>query len=80
MHGHFLMSFVSSFFFGYECVHLHSDLIFNLHAETPVPAEEKRLATWGNDVPDDLLLDQKQLTEALKKVNLGSFDLFYFCF
>ncbi|KAM4127356.1 hypothetical protein ACJW30_02G084300 [Castanea mollissima] len=35
--------------------------------ETPVPAEEKRLATWGNDVPDDLLLDQKQLTEALKK-------------
>ena len=55
-------------------MHSHSDLIFNLHAETPVPADEKRLATWGNDVPDDLLLDQKQLTEALKKVNLGSFN------
>jgi hypothetical protein len=56
------------------CFHSHSDLIFNLHAETPAPAEEKRLATWGTDVPDDLVLDQNQLTEALKKVNLGSFN------
>ncbi|KAK7344048.1 hypothetical protein VNO77_13271 [Canavalia gladiata] len=34
---------------------------------TPTLAEEKRLATWGTDVPDDLVLDQKKLAEALKK-------------
>ncbi|KDO57587.1 hypothetical protein CISIN_1g0406252mg, partial [Citrus sinensis] len=31
------------------------------------PAEEKNLATWGTDVPDNLNLDQKQLAEALRK-------------
>ncbi|KAL5781730.1 hypothetical protein ACOSP7_006759 [Xanthoceras sorbifolium] len=31
------------------------------------PAQEKNLATWGTDVPDDLILDQKKLAEALKK-------------
>ncbi|KAL9410868.1 hypothetical protein AB3S75_044610 [Citrus x aurantiifolia] len=31
------------------------------------PAEEKNLATWGTDVPDNLNLDQKQLAEALWK-------------
>ncbi|XP_057424716.1 pre-mRNA-splicing factor SLU7-like isoform X2 [Lotus japonicus] len=35
--------------------------------DTPAPAEEKRLATWGTDVPDDLVLDQKKLDEALRK-------------
>ena len=30
--------------------------------------EEKKLATWGTDVPDDLVLDQKLLVDALKKV------------
>lgn len=30
--------------------------------------EEKRLATWGTDVPDDLVLDEKLLADALKKV------------
>ncbi|XP_072961505.1 pre-mRNA-splicing factor SLU7 [Typha angustifolia] len=29
--------------------------------------EEKRLATWGTEVPDDLVLDKKLLAEALKK-------------
>lgn len=29
--------------------------------------EEKNLATWGSDVPEDLVIDQKRLTEALKK-------------
>ncbi|CAJ1976433.1 unnamed protein product [Sphenostylis stenocarpa] len=38
-----------------------------INADTPVPAEEKSLATWGTDVPDDLVLDQKKLAEALKK-------------
>ncbi|KAF8392197.1 hypothetical protein HHK36_022539 [Tetracentron sinense] len=35
--------------------------------EMPAPVEEKRLATWGTEVPEDLVLDQKLLTEALKK-------------
>ena len=30
------------------------------------PVEEKKLATWGTDVPDDLVLDEKLLAEALK--------------
>ncbi|KAL0390915.1 UNVERIFIED_CONTAM: Pre-splicing factor SLU7 [Sesamum calycinum] len=36
--------------------------------EAPAAAEEKRLATWGSELPDDLFLDQKKLAEALKKV------------
>lgn len=36
--------------------------------EVAVPAEEKRFATWGTDIPDDLVLDQGKLAEALKKV------------
>jgi pre-mRNA-processing factor SLU7 len=33
-----------------------------------VQQEEKRLATWGTDVPEDLVLDKKLLADALKKV------------
>lgn len=50
---------------------------FQQNADTPAPAEEKRLATWGTDVPDDLVLDQKKLDEALKKV---TFYYFFFNF
>ena len=32
--------------------------------------EEKKFASWGTDVPDDLVLDEKLLADALKKVNL----------
>ncbi|KAL6857227.1 hypothetical protein ACP4OV_018609 [Aristida adscensionis] len=35
--------------------------------DEPVRHEEKRLATWGTDVPDDLVLDKKLLEEAIKK-------------
>ncbi|KAF3780917.1 Pre-mRNA-splicing factor SLU7-A [Nymphaea thermarum] len=35
--------------------------------EKPAEVEEKRLAVWGTDVPEDLVLDQKRLAEALKK-------------
>ncbi|KAM0966636.1 hypothetical protein ACFX2J_022177 [Malus domestica] len=35
--------------------------------EKPAPTEEKRVATWGTDIPDDLVLDQKKLDDALKK-------------
>ncbi|XP_059433339.1 pre-mRNA-splicing factor SLU7-A-like [Corylus avellana] len=35
--------------------------------ELPPPVEAKRLASWGTDVPDDLVLDDKLLAEALKK-------------
>jgi pre-mRNA-processing factor SLU7 len=31
--------------------------------------EEKQLATWGTEVPEDLILDEKLLAEALRKVN-----------
>ncbi|KAM1944087.1 hypothetical protein ACFX15_012344 [Malus domestica] len=34
--------------------------------EAPVPTEEKRAATWGANTPDDLVLDQKKLDDALK--------------
>lgn len=44
-----------------------------INADTPTQAEEKRLASWGTDVPDDLDLDQKKLAEALKKVILDFF-------
>ncbi|XP_065875081.1 pre-mRNA-splicing factor SLU7-A-like [Euphorbia lathyris] len=37
--------------------------------EISAPVEEKRLATWGTEVPDDLVLDEKLLAEALKKEN-----------
>ncbi|KAL6189464.1 hypothetical protein ACLB2K_040853 [Fragaria x ananassa] len=36
--------------------------------ETIAPTKEKRLATWGADIPEDLVLDQKKLGDALKKV------------
>lgn len=33
--------------------------------------EEKQLATWGTDIPEDLVLDQEKLALSLKKVNLS---------
>lgn len=45
---------------------------FELHlctADVAVPEQEKNLASWGTDVPDNLVFDQKKLAEALKKVN-----------
>ncbi|OMP01914.1 Pre-mRNA splicing Prp18-interacting factor [Corchorus olitorius] len=35
--------------------------------ESPAPGQGKQLATWGTDVPDDLVLDEKLLSMALKK-------------
>ncbi|XP_074316646.1 pre-mRNA-splicing factor SLU7-like [Silene latifolia] len=35
--------------------------------DRPAAVEERRLATWGTDVPDDLVLNDKKLAEALKK-------------
>lgn len=45
------------------------------HTEKSPETEEKRLATWGTDVPEDLVLDQKLLAEALKKVNMDHLSL-----
>jgi hypothetical protein len=42
-----------------------------LDAEEPVRQEEKKLATWGTDIPQDLVLDQKLLQESLKKVGIS---------
>lgn len=44
-------------------------------AEVAGPVEEKRLASWGTDVPEDLVLDDKKLADALKKVNLVTVEL-----
>ncbi|KAJ1433928.1 Pre-mRNA splicing Prp18-interacting factor [Sesbania bispinosa] len=58
---------------GIEAAEAASDLMRSNLArketaeEDPQPAEEKRLATWGTDVPDDLVLDEKLLADALKK-------------
>jgi hypothetical protein len=41
-----------------------------LNADEPVQQEQKRLATWGTDIPDDLVLDKKLLEESLKKVSV----------
>jgi len=45
------------------------------NAEESVQQEEKRLATWGTDVPDDLVLDKKKLAESLKKVSISSLSV-----
>ncbi|KAI3779372.1 hypothetical protein L2E82_09088 [Cichorium intybus] len=34
----------------------------------PPPNEDKNLATWGTDIPHDLVLDQGKLLESLKKI------------
>lgn len=50
-------------------IHLHFVLTCGLmEPDMPAPTEQKQLATWGTDIPDDLLLDQGKLAEALKKV------------
>jgi hypothetical protein len=59
-----------------------------MKTELPPPVEAKRLATWGTDIPDDLVLDDKLLAEAIKKVNfiilvvfllvLNTFVIIYF--
>lgn len=36
--------------------------------EKPAEKVEKNLASWGSEVPDDVVLDKKKLKEALKKV------------
>ena len=58
--------------FYYPCVttmiHCINLKLFN--ADEPVQHEEKRLATWGTDVPQDLVLDKKLLEESLKKVSI----------
>lgn len=51
-------------------------MYFKPAPELPAPVEEKRLATWGTEVPDDLVLDEKLLVEALRKVTVG-YNLFY---
>ncbi|XP_010675980.1 pre-mRNA-splicing factor SLU7-like [Beta vulgaris subsp. vulgaris] len=37
--------------------------------QNPARTEEKKLATWGAEVPEDLVLDEKKLAEAFNKEN-----------
>ena len=53
------------------CCSLIVKIFFEPCSEDHKPAEEKKLATWGTDVPDDLVLDEKLLAEALKKVKIN---------
>ncbi|XP_047167356.1 pre-mRNA-splicing factor SLU7-A-like [Vigna umbellata] len=61
---------------GIEAAEAASDLmkanIARKEAATddPAPVDEKKLATWGTDVPDGLVLDEKLLADALKKEDL----------
>lgn len=68
--------FSTAYFLPFPC--LRCRLAFVLHllrhvhsTEKPERHEEKQLATWGTDVPDNLVLDRKLLAEALKKVSCG---------
>lgn len=45
--------------------------------ETPTLAEEKKLASWGYEVPGDFVLDEKNFAEALNKVKFP--NLISFC-
>ncbi|PNY17357.1 pre-mRNA-splicing factor slu7-like protein [Trifolium pratense] len=54
---------------GIEAAEAATNIII---ADTPTATEEKRFATWGTDVPDDMALDQKKLAEALKKSHVFS--------
>lgn len=44
--------------------------------EKPAEKVEKNLASWGSEVPDDVMLDKKKLKDALKKVLLNFFLVF----
>lgn len=59
----------------FRIVEICNSLFFK--AEVPERAEEKKLAMWGSEVPDDLVLDQKKLAEALQKVNFCNSILSY---
>ena len=62
--------------FIFDILLIEFDLFLYNCAEDPTPTEEKKLATWGTDVPDDLVLDDKLLAEALKKVNASLLFIF----
>jgi hypothetical protein len=59
---------------------LHCIDLKMLNADEPVQHEEKRLATWGTDVPQDLVLNEKKLQESLKKVSVFLSDLWCLSF
>ncbi|KAL2934747.1 Pre-mRNA-splicing factor SLU7-A [Bienertia sinuspersici] len=42
--------------------------------DKPEPTEERKLASWGTEVPEDLVLDENKLAEALKKGGFWEVD------
>ncbi|URE05858.1 pre-mRNA-splicing factor [Musa troglodytarum] len=44
--------------------------------DKPVLHEEKQLATWGTEVPYDLVLDKRLLAKALKKVTAEDMEAY----
>lgn len=65
-----ILACVSAF---YSCI-TNMCALWNRTEKSP-QTEEKKLATWGTDVAEDLVLDQKLLAEALKKVNMDHLRL-----
>ncbi|KAH9764399.1 pre-mRNA-splicing factor SLU7 [Citrus sinensis] len=62
---------------GIEAAEAAVDLMkANVAPKAASEAEEKNLATWGTDVPDNLNLDQKQLAEALRKVTAEEMEAY----
>jgi hypothetical protein len=60
---------------NYHNMGTRTKLNFALNADEPVQQEQKRLATWGTDIPDDLVLDKELLEESLKKVSVTPCNL-----
>uniref|UniRef100_A0A7N0VJ13 Pre-mRNA-splicing factor SLU7 n=1 Tax=Kalanchoe fedtschenkoi TaxID=63787 RepID=A0A7N0VJ13_KALFE len=53
---------------GIEAAEAATELMkANIARKEAADVEEKRPATWGTDIPDDLVLDPKLLAESLKK-------------
>ncbi|KAI3690381.1 hypothetical protein L2E82_48405 [Cichorium intybus] len=52
---------------GIQAAEAASDLMKANIARKEATQEDKNLATWGTDIPHDLVLDQRKLLESLKK-------------
>ena len=44
--------------------------------DSAAPVEDKKFATWGTDIPEDLVLDEKLLAKSLKKVGTTQSEFF----
>ncbi|KAM7470119.1 hypothetical protein LguiA_008302 [Lonicera macranthoides] len=70
---HFIRNSYCTSTAGIEAAEVRADLMKaniaqkEVAEEVPAMTEEKQLATWGTDIPEDLVLDQEKLALSLKK-------------